>query len=340
MILVTSDRFVAHVPPRGHPERPERAEVMALVAEEYRSRGGVVVEAEPADNVPLTRVHSTEYVELLASTRGGRFQLDPDTHTSPESERVARLAVGATVTAVDLVLDREGRACAFVRPPGHHAERARAMGFCLFNNVAVAAAHALERGLSRVAVVDYDVHHGNGTQWMFYDDPRVLYISTHQYPFYPGTGAATDVGTGAGLGFTVNIPIEAGAGDADFEVLYRQIVVPVITSFQPELLLISAGFDAHQRDPLGGMSVSTAGYADITTHLQAVADDCCQGRMVAVTEGGYDLEALKDCLAGTLRVMSAPSTSLAQPVAASPPERAQAALQAVKVAQASFWPAL
>ena len=340
MILVTSDRFVAHVPPRGHPERPERAEVMALVAEEYRSRGGVVVEAEPADNVPLTRVHSTEYVELLASTRGGRFQLDPDTHTSPESETVARLAVGATVTAVDLVLDREGRACAFVRPPGHHAERARAMGFCLFNNVAVAAAHALERGLSRVAVVDYDVHHGNGTQWMFYDDPRVLYISTHQYPFYPGTGAATDVGTGAGLGFTVNIPIEAGAGDADFEVLYRQIVVPVITSFQPELLLISAGFDAHQRDPLGGMSVSTAGYADITTHLQAVADDCCQGRMVAVTEGGYDLEALKDCLAGTLRVMSAPSTSLAQPVAASPPERAQAALQAVKVAQASFWPAL
>ncbi len=340
MVLVTSNRFVAHVPPRGHPERPERAEVMALVAEEYRSRGGVVVEAEPADNVPLTLVHSTEYVELLASTRGGRFQLDPDTHTSPESERVARLAVGATVTAVDLVLDGEGRACAFVRPPGHHAERARAMGFCLFNNVAVAAAHALERGLSRVAVVDYDVHHGNGTQWMFYDDPRVLYISTHQYPFYPGTGAATDVGTGAGLGFTVNIPIEAGAGDADFEVLYRQIVVPVITSFQPELLLISAGFDAHQRDPLGGMSVSTAGYADITTHLQAVADDCCQGRMVAVTEGGYDLEALKDCLAGTLRVMSAPSTSLAQPVAASPPERAQAALQAVKVAQASFWPAL
>jgi len=340
MVLVTSNRFVAHVPPRGHPERPERAEVMALVAEEYRSRGGVVVEAEPADNVPLTRVHSTEYVELLASTRGGRFQLDPDTHTSPESETVARLAVGATVTAVDLVLDREGRACAFVRPPGHHAERARAMGFCLFNNVAVAAAHALERGLSRVAVVDYDVHHGNGTQWMFYDDPRVLYISTHQYPFYPGTGAATDVGTGAGLGFTVNIPIEAGAGDADFEVLYRQIVVPVITSFQPELLLISAGFDAHQRDPLGGMSVSTAGYADITTHLQAVADDCCQGRMVAVTEGGYDLEALKDCLAGTLRVMSTPSASLAQPVAASPPERAQVALQAVKVAQASFWPAL
>jgi len=340
MILVTSDRFVAHVPPRGHPERPERAEVMALVTEEYRSRGGVVVEAEPADNVPLTRVHSTEYVELLASTRGGRFQLDPDTHTSPESETVARLAVGATMTAVDLVLDREGRACAFVRPPGHHAERARAMGFCLFNNVAVAAAHALERGLSRVAVVDYDVHHGNGTQWMFYDDPRVLYISTHQYPFYPGTGAATDVGTGAGLGFTVNIPIEAGAGDADFEVLYRQIVVPVITSFQPELLLLSAGFDAHQRDPLGGMSVSTAGYADITTHLQAVADDCCQGRMVAVTEGGYDLEALKDCLASTLRVMSTPSASLAQPVAASPPERAQAALQAVKVAQASFWPAL
>tara|TARA_B100001123_G_scaffold58134_1_gene62506 strand:+ start:10794 stop:11816 length:1023 start_codon:yes stop_codon:yes gene_type:complete len=340
MILVTSDRFATHIPPRGHPERPERAEVMALVAEEYRSRGGVVVEAQPADNVPLARVHSPDYVELIASTRGGHFQLDPDTHTSPESETVARLAVGATITAVDHALDSKARACAFVRPPGHHAERARAMGFCLFNNVAVAAAHALERGVNRVAVVDYDVHHGNGTQWMFYGDPRVLYVSTHQYPFYPGTGAAPDVGTGAGLGFTVNIPIEAGAGDDDFEVLYRRIVVPVLTSFQPELLLLSAGFDAHQRDPLGGMSVSTAGYADLTTHLQTVADACCQGRMVAVTEGGYDLVALRECLADILLVMSTPSGNLAQPPAGSPPERAQAALEAVKAAQASFWPAL
>ena len=340
MVLVTSDRFVEHVPPRGHPERPERADVMALVAKEYRSQGGSVVEAQEVDTTALTRVHSSEYVELIASTRGGRVQLDPDTHTSPESESVARLAVGATLSAVDYASDGGGRACAFVRPPGHHAERSRAMGFCLFNNVAAAAAHALERGLCRVAVVDYDVHHGNGTQWIFYDDPRVLYVSTHQYPFYPGTGAATDVGTGSGLGFTLNIPIEAGAGDADFDVLYRQIVIPVITSFQPDILLLSAGFDAHQRDPLGGMKVSTAGYANMTSRLQAVADACCQGRMITVTEGGYDLMALRDCLTDTLRVMSSPPANLEWPIPASPSERAQVALEAVKDAQSSFWPAL
>ena len=249
MLLVTSERFADHDTPSGHPERSERAAVMASVAEQYRSSGGIVVEPNPAENEALTRVHAAEYVDLIASTRGHRVQLDPDTHTSPESDAVARMAAGATVTAVDHAMDRRGRACAFVRPPGHHAERARSMGFCLFNNVAVGAAHAMARGTSRIAIVDYDVHHGNGTQWMFYDDPRVVYISTHQYPFYPGTGAATDVGTDAGTGFTLNVPLEAGAGDADYDLVFQQAVIPVLDAFRPELILLSAGYDAHACDP-------------------------------------------------------------------------------------------
>ena len=338
-LLVTSERFTDHATPPGHPERPERAAVMASVAERYRSSGGIVVEPDAAESGALTRVHAAEYVDLIASTRGRRVRLDPDTYTSAESDAIARVAAGATIAAVDHALERLGRACAFVRPPGHHAERAHAMGFCLFNNVAVAAAHALTRGASRIAIVDYDVHHGNGTQWIFYDDPRVLYVSTHQYPFYPGTGAATDVGTGSGAGFTLNVPLEAGAGDADYGLVFQQAVVPVLEAFRPELMLLSAGYDAHARDPLGGMHVSTAGYTGMTVRLQAVADRWCEGRMVAVTEGGYDLTALEACLTATLRVMSGPTPSPEQ-MAPGSSERAETALEVVRSAQSSFWPGL
>ena len=338
-LLVTSERFADHETLSGHPERPERAAVMAAVAQRYRSSGGTVVEPDEIARDVLTRVHAAEYVDRIGSTRGRRVQLDPDTYTSPESDAVARMAAGATVAAVDHALDARGRACAFVRPPGHHAEQARAMGFCLFNNVAVGAAHALTRGVNRIAIVDYDVHHGNGTQWMFYDDPRVLYVSTHQYPFYPGTGAATDVGTDAGAGFTLNVPLEAGAGDADYDLIFRRAVVPVLEAFRPELILLSAGYDAHTRDPLGGMLVSSAGYTGMTVRLQAVADACCEGRMVAVTEGGYDLAALEECLTATLQVMAGPTPS-PEPTAPGSSERAEAALEVVRRAQAAFWPGL
>ena len=336
--LLTSERFADHATPPGHPERPERAVVMSSVATQYAASGGTVVQPDPVEREALTRVHTPTHVDLITSTRGRTVRLDPDTHASPSSEAVARLAAGATVAAVDHAMDGRGRACAFVRPPGHHAERERAMGFCLFNNVAVAAAHALARGASRIAIVDYDVHHGNGTQWIFYDDPRVLYVSTHQYPFYPGTGAATEVGAGAGAGFTVNVPLEAGAGDADYDHVFREVVEPVLESFRPELLLLSAGFDAHARDPLGGMLVSTSGYTSMTVRLQTVADRWCDGRMAAVTEGGYDLAALEACLTETLRVMSGP-TPRAEPVVG-PRERAESALEAVRSAQAPFWPGL
>ena len=202
LTIFTSDRFADHLTPPGHPERVERAEVMQVVASEFRKGGGAVLEPRGATDEELARVHDRAYLGLIRETAGRATALDPDTFTSPDTYDVAWLAAGAVLAGVDHVLDaRPGaRALAMVRPPGHHAERNRAMGFCLFNNVAIAAAHARARGLARVAIVDYDVHHGNGTQWMFYDDPSVLFISSHQYPFYPGTGAAGDIGTGAGTG--------------------------------------------------------------------------------------------------------------------------------------------
>jgi acetoin utilization deacetylase AcuC-like enzyme len=206
------------------------------------------------------------------------------------------------------------------------------MGFCIFNNVAVAAAAALANGLARVAIVDIDVHHGNGTQWMFYDDPRVLYVSTHQFPFYPGTGAADEVGDGAGAGFTVNIPLEAGSGDADYDRAYA-FVERVLDQFAPELLLVSAGFDAHADDPLASMFVTTNGYANVVARLKRAADRHCP--IALVTEGGYDLDALRGCLDASIGVLT--GTLEAESVSASSAPRAERALRAVRAAHARFW---
>jgi acetoin utilization deacetylase AcuC-like enzyme len=246
LLVITSERFREHTPPPGHPEGPERQDVMDAVAAQWRAAGGTVEPAAPAGEDAIRRVHSAAFVETLASAAGRAVMLDPDTFTSAESWDISRLAAGAAIGAVDAVLDaRVPRAAALVRPPGHHSNRDRARGFCLVNNAAVAAAHALARGCARVAIVDVDVHHGNGTQEIFESDPRLLYVSTHQWPFYPGTGAAEDVGIGDGRGFTVNIPIERGATDADYEQVFDEIVVPVAQRFHPELVVISAGFDAH-----------------------------------------------------------------------------------------------
>ena len=297
MMLISSPRFQEHTTPPGHPERPERAEVFDQVAADWQDAGGRVAAPRAATREELLRVHDAAHVDAMAATSGRAVMLDPDTFTSPESYEVARLAAGAATSAVDAVLEGDPgtRAFALVRPPGHHAERGRAMGFCFFNNVAVAAAHARARGVARVAVVDYDVHHGNGTQHSFYDDPNVLFISSHQYPYYPGTGAAGETGNGAGRGFTVNLPLAAGATDADYERVFAEVGFPVLRQFRPELILISAGFDAHADDPLGGMRLTAAEFVRLTTAIAAVADECCEGRIVALTEGGYDLKALADC---------------------------------------------
>ncbi len=302
LTIFASDRFADHLTPPGHPERLERAEVMQVVASEFRRHGGDVREPRLATEEELARVHDREYIALIGETAGRATALDLDTFTSPDSYEVALLAAGAALASVDDVLGGRGRrALAMVRPPGHHAERNRAMGFCLFNNIAIAAAHARASGLERVAVVDFDVHHGNGTQWAFYDDPTVLFVSSHQYPYYPGTGAASDTGTGRGIGFTINLPLEAGATDADYDLVYTSIAVPVLRQFRPELILVSAGFDAFVDDPLGGMRATADGFARLTALLADVADECCGGRIVAVTEGGYDLAGL----AASLRVVTA-----------------------------------
>jgi acetoin utilization deacetylase AcuC-like enzyme len=305
LTVFSSERFADHLTPVGHPERPERAEVMQQVVAAWRTRGGAVLEPSPASEAQLARVHDPEYISLLRETAGRAVALDPDTFTSPDSYEVALLAAGAACDAVDAVMDggRGTRACAVVRPPGHHAERGRAMGFCLFNNIAVAAAHARARGVARVAIVDYDVHHGNGTQWSFYADPSVLFISSHQFPYYPGTGAANETGTAAGEGFTVNLPLDAGATDADYELAYDRLALPVLRQFAPELVLISAGFDAHHRDPLAGMRLTTAQFGRLTARIAGVADETCGGRLVALTEGGYDLQALSESLDIALRVL-------------------------------------
>src|SRR5436190_8170437 len=305
LTIFTSDRFADHLNPPGHPERLERAEVMQVVASEFRQRGGDVREPRAATEAELARVHDREYISLISQTAGRATALDADTFTSPDSYEVALLAAGAAIGCVEHVLERSGRrALAMVRPPGHHAERNRAMGFCLFNNIAAAAAHARARGLSRVAVVDYDVHHGNGTQWSFYEDPSVLFISSHQYPYYPGTGAASEIGRGKGLGFTVNLPMDAGGTDADYELAYNAVALPVLRQFRPELILISAGFDALDGEPLAGVRLTAEEFARLTAAAVAIDDEQANGRGVVVTEGGYALGGLASCLRSVSKVLS------------------------------------
>ena len=340
MLLVTSPRFEEHVTPPGHPERMERAHVFDAAAARWTARGVASADPRAVTREELLRVHTSDYLDSIAATSGRAVMLDPDTFTSPESVEIAALAAGAIVQAAEHALQRNEPAFALVRPPGHHAELDRAMGFCLYNNVAVAAAHAIASGRRRVAVVDIDVHHGNGTQWMFYDDPRVLYFSTHQFPFYPGTGAADEIGTGGGKGFTFNVPLEMGATDADYDLVYRSAVVPVLNEFGPDLILVSAGFDAHERDPLASMRVSTSGYASVVKQLVKSAK---KGAIAFVTEGGYDLAALAECLdASFTEAVGGPSASEdSTPSSAagsrSNTTRAERALDAVRAAQKPFW---
>lgn len=297
--LITSAEYLKHDEP-SHPEHAGRLRAIhqALDGSGLRPRL-LSLSPRPATIEELTAVHTPEYVTALQQVmdKAPAYIDYAPTYIVPESYAVAVLAAGGALRAVDAVLDASAEAqtaFALVRPPGHHAVPDQAMGFCLFNNVALAARHAQTRGLKKVMIVDFDVHHGNGTQDAFYADPSVLFLSTHQYQpgFYPGTGGAEEIGAGAGEGFNINVPLPAGAGDAAFERLAAEIITPAAERFAPELLLVSAGFDAHWADPLASLQLSHTGYGHLTRALIALAEKHCGGRMVLTLEGGYDLNAL------------------------------------------------
>ena len=301
-----SDRFLEHAE-AGHPERPER---LRAIMELLRSSGTLArmqpLEFGPATAEQASAVHHARYVQGLRElcARGGG-RLDADTYVTRDSYEIAMLAAGACVTLADAVQQRRvDNGIAFVRPPGHHATAAQGMGFCLLNNVAIAARHLIDaHGLRRVMIVDYDVHHGNGTEDIFYTDARVLYVSTHQFPLYPGSGHWRDIGKGEGLGATLNVPLPPGVGDRGFRHVCDELIRPYAERFGPQFVFLSAGFDAHHRDPLANMQLSVAGYASMTRVLKQMADELCGGRFAIVLEGGYDLDAIAQSVLAVCRVL-------------------------------------
>lgn len=302
------DLFVKHLEGYPHVESPERLRsIREAIKESPIATSLECIEAEPAAVEWLERVHDKEYVSAILSLEiREAVILDwGDTVATPASPQAALHAAGAGVQAVRMVLAGElSSAFCAVRPPGHHAERARAMGFCIFNNIAIAAASLIEEhGLDRVAIVDWDVHHGNGTERIFMEDDKVLYISLHQYPHYPGTGHPDMVGTGRGTGYTLNIPMGVGSGDEEYMRAFDDRVIPAIDDFEPEFILISAGFDAHENDPLSGALLTTDAYGRMTELLKAAAERHCMGRLVSFLEGGYDLEALADSVTAHLAAL-------------------------------------
>jgi len=302
MLLYTHPACLLHDAGPGHPESPSRLQAVLEALDADRFAMLDRIEAPRATRAQLERVHGKHLVDLVFDNApsDGYVRVDPDTTMCPHSLEAALRAAGAVVSAVDALIDGNAlRAFCAVRPPGHHATPDRAMGFCLFNNVAVGAAHALARGVDRVAIVDFDVHHGNGTQDIFWDDARVVYASTHQWPLYPGTGARTETGAGN----IVNAPLPPGSGSREFRAACEAFVLPALRAFQPQLVMISAGFDAHQLDPLADMNLGGDDYAWITSELVDVARSFAGGRVVSSLEGGYSLTALRQSAAAHVAAM-------------------------------------
>ncbi|KFE62990.1 histone deacetylase [Hyalangium minutum] len=304
-LLLTDPLFLKHKPGPVHPESPARLQSILSVLARAPVEGTQVGQPRSATEAELSWVHTPELRKYLSGLAGEEAVIDPDTRTSEDSYDAAVLAAGAAVQAVDEVLAGRARnAFALVRPPGHHAEPGRSMGFCLFNNVAIAAEAARRRGLERVLVLDWDVHHGNGTQAAFWERRDVLYQSVHQYPYYPGTGAPHEVGAGEGKGFTVNCGIPGAATDKDYQAVFEELFLPIAEAFRPQLVLVSAGFDAHRADPIGGMLVTERGFAAMCSAMKSLAESVCDGRLVLLLEGGYSLEGLSQSVHACVEVLA------------------------------------
>ncbi len=303
--LYTHPAYLEHDPGPMHPESPDRLRSVLALLDRLPIEGTERRSPRPATKEELLAAHAPEHVERIASLAGQFARLDADTAMSEGSYDAALLAAGAAVQAVDDVLaGRAANVFALVRPPGHHATPTRAMGFCLFNNAAIAAASALKLGAQRVLVLDWDVHHGNGTQDTFWQRRDVLYVSSHQFPFYPGTGSPLEVGAGEGAGFTVNCALAGGQTDADYGAVFHDLFLKVGAAYRPDLVLVSAGFDPHEADPLGGMRVTERGFAAMCTAMKQLAQESCGGRLVLLLEGGYDLGGLARSVHACIEVLA------------------------------------
>jgi acetoin utilization deacetylase AcuC-like enzyme len=335
--------YLEHVIDEYHPESPARLQAIYAVADQVFGDKLTAIPPREATPDELAWIHDKYYLDTLARTEGRRVRLDPDTGTSPQSYRAALLAAGGLFAAVDaLYAGTVEHAFAAVRPPGHHAERNRAMGFCLLNNVALAAEYAMHRhGARRVLIYDWDLHHGNGTQHSFERTHRVLYVSTHQYPYYPGTGGFGEIGQAEGEGYTVNVPLSGGYGSGDYLAIARQVIKPIALEYDPDLVIVSAGYDAYEHDPLGAMKITPEGYGALTHEMLGIARAGAKGRLLVALEGGYHISGLAASVEKTLQVLldgRAPNAWLdPEPLR---PEALETVIRRVFEHHRAFWPSL